>query len=91
MLDAGGGTGATQAAADMLQEAGYDVVEVGGEPVLRIKAGAIVACAPDHDEEGFQILKRYFPDALFRGELPSEDHDVTVYIGPGTEVPAARS
>jgi hypothetical protein len=82
VLDAGGGEGATDAAADMLAAAGYDIVEVGGDSELLIKAGAIVACAPNHDEEGFRILEEFFPDAHFRGELPSADHDVTVYIGP---------
>jgi hypothetical protein len=90
VLDAGGGAGATEAAADMLQRAGYDVVEVGGEPDL-IKAGYIVACAPQHDEEGIRILEEFFPGAYFRGEVPAEDHDVTVYIGPDyAERPAAE-
>jgi hypothetical protein len=82
VLDAGGGTAATDRAADLLAAAGYDIVEVGGDPVLRIKAGVIVACAPQHDEAGRRILEEFFPDALFQGEIPSPDHDVTVYIGP---------
>jgi hypothetical protein len=82
VLDAGGGEGARDAAADMLAAAGYDIVEAGGDSELLIKAGAIVACAPNHDEEGMRILEEFFPHALFQGELPSAEHDVTVYIGP---------
>jgi hypothetical protein len=89
VLDAGAGRAATVAAAEMLQDAGYDVVEIGGESELLIKAGAIVACAPNHDDEGLRILEEFFPDADFRGEIPSEDHDVTVYIGPDFELPGA--
>jgi hypothetical protein len=80
VLDAGGGTGDTEHAATVLEEAGYDVVEVGKAPALY--DNTIVACAPSHDEEGFRILKRFLPDAHFTGEVPAEDHDVTVYIGP---------
>ena len=80
VLDAGGGSGATRAAADMLAAAGYDVVEVG--ELSAEYDVTIVACAPQHDEEGLRILEEFFPKADFRGELPSEDHDVTVYVGP---------
>jgi hypothetical protein len=81
VLDAGAGRAATVAAAEMLQDAGYDVVEVGDAPATYDET--IVACAPQHDEEGFRILEEFFPQADFRGEIPSVDHDVTVYVGPG--------
>jgi hypothetical protein len=87
VLDAGAGRAATVAAAEMLQEAGYDLVEVGEASSLYGRT--IVACAPQYDEDGFRILEEFFPDADFRGELPSEDHDVTVYIGPDVELHGA--
>jgi LytR cell envelope-related transcriptional attenuator len=80
VLDAGAGAGATQEAADMLQKAGYDVVEVGEASSL--DGRTIVACAPQHDEEGFRILEQFFPRADFLSEIGSPDHDVTVYVGP---------
>jgi LytR cell envelope-related transcriptional attenuator len=80
VLDAGAGRGATDVAADMLQGAGYDIVEVGEASSLYGRT--IVACAPQHDEDGFRILEEYFPEADFLGEIGSPDHDVTVYVGP---------
>jgi hypothetical protein len=87
VLDVSGRPGVARAAADLLGADGYDIVEVGeADPIYET---TIVACAPNHDEEGLRILKRYFPDADFRGEIPSEDHDVTVYLGPDFELPGA--
>lgn len=80
VLDAGGGRAATDTAAGQLRGAGYDIVEEG--KVASIYEQTIVACAPNHDEEGLRILEEFFPDADFRGEVPSENHDVTVYVGP---------
>jgi hypothetical protein len=85
VLDVSGRPGAARAAADMLAADGYDIVKVGeADPIYDT---TIVACAPQHDDDGFRILNRYFPDADFRGEIPSEEHDVTVYIGPDLELP----
>jgi hypothetical protein len=78
VLDAGGGRSATDTAAGQLQGAGYDVVEVGNAPSVYDES--IVACAPQHDEAGLRILQQFFPTADFRGEIPSPDHDVTVYV-----------
>jgi hypothetical protein len=87
VLDVSRRPGVARAAADLLAAGGYDVVEVGkADPIYDT---TIVACAPHHDEEGLLILQRYFPDADFRGEIPSEEHDVTVYIGPEFELPGA--
>jgi hypothetical protein len=80
VLDAGAGRAGTDTAAAQLRGAGYDVVEVGDAPATYDET--IVACAPQHDEEGFRILEDFFPHADFRGELPSDEHDVTVYVGP---------
>jgi hypothetical protein len=87
VLDASGRPGVARAAADILAADGYDVVALGKTD--SIYETTIVACAPQHDEEGFRILKRYFPEANFRGEIPSEEHDVTVYIGPDFDLPGA--
>lgn len=78
ILDAGGGRAATDTAAGQLRGAGYDVVEVGDAP--SVYEETIVACAPQHDEAGLRILEQFFPSADFRGEIPSPDHDVTVYV-----------
>jgi hypothetical protein len=78
VLDAGGGRAATDTAAGQLRGAGYDVVEVGDAPSVFDKT--VVACAPQHDEAGLRILKQFFPTAEFRGQIPSLDHDVTVYV-----------
>jgi hypothetical protein len=59
------------------------VVEVG--EARAVYSQSVVACAPQHDEEGWRILKEFYPRAAFRGEIPSEEHDVTVYVGKDEE------
>lgn len=83
VLDAGGGRTATDTAAGQLRGFGYNVVEVGDAPAGYDET--IVACAPHQDEAGLRILAQFFPGAEFRGEIPSADHDVTVYVGPDVD------
>ena len=72
--------GAADAALTILQGEGYEVVAV--QDAGTVYEETFISCAPQHEAEAELIREEVFPKAEIRVELPDEQHDVTLHIGP---------
>jgi hypothetical protein len=72
--------GAADAALTILEGEGYEVVAV--QDAGTVYEQTFISCAPQHEAEADLIREALFSKAEIRAELPDEQYDVTVHIGP---------
>jgi hypothetical protein len=79
LLDGSGLEGASDAAATILNGAGYALVEL--REVGNQYQETFITCGPDDEAAARRVRETLFPKAEIRPQLPADGHDVTVHIG----------
>jgi hypothetical protein len=79
LLDGSGLEGASDAAATILNDAGYALVELGDAGNQYPET--FITCGPEDEAAAQRVRETLFPKAEIRPQLPADDHDVTVHIG----------
>jgi hypothetical protein len=79
LLDGSGLEGASDAAATILNDSGYALVELGDAG--NQYSETFITCGPEDEAAGQRVRETLFPKAEIRPQLPADDHDVTVHIG----------
>jgi hypothetical protein len=79
LLDGSGLEGASDAAATILNDAGYALMEL--REAANEYSETFITCGPEDEAAAQRVRETLFPKAEIRPQLPADDHDVTVHIG----------